>query len=103
MRLCSQRRNRDAAGASLGCGADSGASTSAPASPSSLGHECGLAGDRDACGLAGGSPSKAAVGRAFSQPAKNKGIILESSMQDFIQHSLYMYNEANLVAQGLAI
>lgn len=98
MRLCSQ-----AAGASLGHGAGSGPSPSTPASPSSLGQVCGLAGDRDACELAGGYPSKAVAGRAFSQPAKNKDIILESSIQDFIQHSLYMHNEANHIAQGLAI
>lgn len=99
MRLCSQRRRGDTAGASLGRGADSGAPPSTPASPSSL----GLAGHRDACGLAGGYPSKAAAGRVFSQPAKNKEVILESGVQDFIQHSLYMLNEATQVAEGLAI
>lgn len=49
------------------------------------------------------APSKAVAGRTFSQPAKNKDIILEGSIQDFIQYSLYMHNEVNHMAQGLAI
>ena len=37
------------------------------------------------------------------QPAKNKDIVLESSVQGFIQHSPYVLNEATHVAKAFAI
>lgn len=37
------------------------------------------------------------------QPAKNKDIVLESSVQGFIQHSPHVLNEANRVAKGFTV